>query len=334
MSTTPGAPASTDATVAATVLRMPDGRLLGYAQYGDPAGAPMFAFHGTPGSRTQLALMDEPARRRGIRVLVTDRPGYGFSDPHPGRRLADWPLDVCAVADHLGIGRFAVMGVSGGAPHALTCAAMLPDRVTDVHVVSGVAPPACWVPGARPPRAERFAFRLFQRGGLGLVVLAAPWLWLARRAPRVLLALYQFLLPVSDRRILRDPAIVPAFVDEMRRQSRTTARSLAQDLELFVGPWGIDLGDIHQPVMVWHGGRDRAVPVEHAHALVMQLPRARIRVFPSDGHLMLQVRVDTVLGAVDTPPSSGLGPLVPSATAVVGDTVQSHPSQPSEATGT
>jgi len=104
------------------VLRLNDGRLLGYAEFGDPGGTPVMFFHGFPGSRLEGALGHEAAERAAVRMICIDRPGMGLSTFQPGRRMLDWPADVAALADALGIGRFAVGGVSGGGPYAAVCA--------------------------------------------------------------------------------------------------------------------------------------------------------------------------------------------------------------------
>ncbi len=123
-------------------IRLRDGRWLGFAEYGDPQGIPLFAFHGTPGSRLMVQAADASARAGGVRVIAPDRPGFGLSSRRAGRRIGDWPLDVAELADALGIARFGVVGVSGGGPYALACAWRLPERLTVVASVSGVAPMA------------------------------------------------------------------------------------------------------------------------------------------------------------------------------------------------
>lgn len=293
-----------DVTIAATLLRLPDGRRVAFEEFGDPTGSPLVVAHGTPGSRDQLALLDMPARERGIRIVAIDRPGYGASDLHRGRRLEDWPTDVAAVADYLGIDRFAVMGVSGGAPHALACAAVLGDRVTAVQVVSGVAPPDCWIPGARPARVETVIGAVMRRGGGLIAPLATILFWIARHLPRTVMRLYRLLLPPADRRIIARPAIAAAYRDELRRLPRSAVAAVVQDLALFAGPWGSLVDDVVQPTTVWHGGEDRAVPVEHAKALAQRLANAKITVFPADGHLMLCDRAAAILAGPPTDPAS------------------------------
>src|SRR6476661_2822678 len=122
------------------IIRLPDGRALGFAEWGDPAGRPVFLFHGTPGSRLSRHPDESQARAQGVRLITVDRPGYGLSDPLPRRRLLDWPADVAALAAALRLERFALVGVSGGGPHALACAYACPDRVTAVALIGGAGP--------------------------------------------------------------------------------------------------------------------------------------------------------------------------------------------------
>lgn len=121
-------------------VRTDDGRLLLAEEWGNPAGTPVLLLHGTPGSRLGTALPDLPAHHPDLRFFAYDRPGYGGSDRHPGRRVADAARDAAAVADALGIERFAVVGRSGGAPHALACAALLPERVRAAAALVSIAP--------------------------------------------------------------------------------------------------------------------------------------------------------------------------------------------------
>src|SRR5947209_1948660 len=119
-----------------------DGRRLAYAETGDLEGAPVFAFHGIPGSRSDFERLfgkDELAGS-GVRVIGIDRPGFGASGFQQNRRFQDWPADVATVADHLGIDRFAVLGYSAGGPYVIACARELPDRLTFAGIVSGVGP--------------------------------------------------------------------------------------------------------------------------------------------------------------------------------------------------
>jgi pimeloyl-ACP methyl ester carboxylesterase len=136
-------------------LRLRDGRTLGYAESGDPDGWPVLGCHGSPSSRLERHVEDVGDYRRwGVRFVVPDRPGFGRSDPQPERRLLDWPADVQELVDHLGIDRFSVLSLSGGAAYALACAYVFGERVRAVGVLGGAPPPDVpwpwprWVPAA------------------------------------------------------------------------------------------------------------------------------------------------------------------------------------------
>src|SRR5262249_35745471 len=118
----------------------PDGRTLRVHEAGPADGPTVLVHQGTPMSGILYAAHAGNAEEHGIRLLACDRPGYGGSTPAPGRSVADVATDVRAVADQLGVGRFAVWGISGGGPHALACAALLPDRVVAVGSLASVAP--------------------------------------------------------------------------------------------------------------------------------------------------------------------------------------------------
>jgi pimeloyl-ACP methyl ester carboxylesterase len=289
--------------VTATVLLLADGRSLAYAEHGDPQGAPVIAFHGTPGSRMQLAGAHSAAAASGVRLVLPDRPGYGHSTWAPRRRLPDWAVDVAALADHLGLDRFAVVGVSGGGPHALACASLLGPRVRGVGVVSGVGPLAASGLAATLSARER-----------GLLRLRLLWLPLARllvglglrawrRAPRALLAVAGRVLPTRDAEIVARPEVRQRLLDEARvAPSPTAARAVAQDIALFCSRWNLPLDRIDQDVVLWHGDADTTVPLDHARHLAGVLPRATLHVLPGEGHLLVEERIGEILRQVTGDP--------------------------------
>ena len=122
-------------------VQLADGRPLGHREYGEPAGAPVVYLHGMPGSRLEPVPLEAELRRSGVRLVALERPGYGLSTPRGKSGLLDWPADVAAAADQLGIGRFAVLGVSTGGKYAAACAYALPERVGRAAIVSGIGPP-------------------------------------------------------------------------------------------------------------------------------------------------------------------------------------------------
>lgn len=123
-------------------IRLGNGRTLAFCEFGDPKGTPVFVFHGGVGSRGFGLLFEEAAADLGVRIISPDRPGYGRSDPQPDRTLLDWPADVSALGDSLGLDAFCLLGVSGGGPWAAACAFALPDRLRSVGLASPVGPPA------------------------------------------------------------------------------------------------------------------------------------------------------------------------------------------------
>ena len=170
------------------------GRRLGFAEFGDPSGDLVLWFHGTPGGRRQFPLLGRRAAEKlGLRVVLVERPGSGLSDPHPYNSVAEWATDVAHVADALGAERLAVVGLSGGGPYALACAAVPPlaARVAAVGVLGGV------VPAAGPEASATGAIALARRFAPVLSVLRRP---LAMTASAVL-------LPLDPVRPLRMPGL-------------------------------------------------------------------------------------------------------------------------------
>lgn len=141
-----------------------DGRTLMAAQWGDPGGFPVFSLHGTPGSRLGRYYDENAYVEAGARVITYDRPGYGASDRHRGRRVVDCVSDVAAIADALAVERFAVTGGSGGGPHSLAVAARLPARVTragcDVGVAPFETPDFDWFDGMDPLNVREFEWAM------------------------------------------------------------------------------------------------------------------------------------------------------------------------------
>lgn len=265
-------------------LTLPDGRSLAYCSVGPPAGRPVMHCHGGLSCRLEIAFADALCRRLGITWIAADRPGIGGSDPCSSRIITNWPEDISALADHLGIERFAVTGWSAGGPYALACAAGLPDRVTGLASVAGMAP----LRGGKDIRAlgmatDRFVFS----HAATHPVLCAGVMQLMRSAP---LAMTR----ASVRRMLsRGPdllspdtvsAIAESFVESLSAGTGGTV----QDYRLLAGNWGFSLADVQAPATIWHGKADSLLPAEHASRLGTALPNARLRILDDAGHFVLQ----------------------------------------------
>lgn len=272
-------------------LRLADGRELAWYEYGDPDGVPCLYVTGTPASGVIGSLFDDRARRAGVRWISVDKPGYGHSSYHEARRLADWPRDVAALADHLGLGRFAGVGESGGGPHVLAMAHGLGPRLTVAVSLAGMGPGhEAWVRKGMKP-LNRQLFWLAQH---------APWLlrWPLGAMARALenpqtqqrwLDKQLKVAPPCDRAVMeRNPQMLPQTMQAFRLAFREGPRGAAQELAIFGRPWGFALGDIRAPVEVWHGSEDVNVPVEIARRVAEQIPGCTLRVFEGQGHVLFE----------------------------------------------
>jgi pimeloyl-ACP methyl ester carboxylesterase len=279
-------------------LRLRDGRALGYAEYGDAAGAPVLVFHGSPGARLQVRAAHEPALARGIRVIAPDRPGLGLSTRKRGREIADWPDDVRELADALDIERFAVVGISGGGPYAAACAWGLDDRITRAGIISGVAPADGPRLGSGLRRQDRVIFNL---------VLETPWLMRSvmaaaappvRRFPERIFAHVRALAPRVDRPILHRPEVAACLSAALREAFRDGGQGAADELLLLTRPWTFRPEEIRVPVRLWHGDADGVVPVAMGRCLAQAIPRCRAEFIPGGGHYLVFDRIGPFLEAM------------------------------------
>lgn len=294
-----------DPTARQLTVTTPDGRTLGVAEYGPPDGVPVFSLHGTPGSRYGGPPPEQPDlyERLGVRVVGYDRPGYGLSTRHRGRCVADAAADVATIADHLGIDRFAVTGGSGGGPHCLAVATLLPERVSRVACVVGVAPlgPAgleqdVWLEGMTQGNLDEFGWALDgEETTVGHLQRLA-----AEDLQRVLVDPSNpfgdaYELSDGDRAILADPARQERTVRTTQEAHRTGVDGWVDDNLVFVRDWGFDVADLTAPAMVWFGVEDTLVPVAHGEWLAAQVPGAHV-VRMEGGHMELAHRVGDLMG--------------------------------------
>lgn len=275
---------SPDPLVPGETMRLRDGRALGFAQFGDPSGTPVFFFHGAGDSRLQRHEDDRVTRDAGVRLITVDRPGVGLSDFRPYRRLVDWPEDVAELADALGIHRFAILGYSMGGPHALACAYRLSYRLSACSVVSGIVPfdpREAWTDVA--PYVRRF-FTLARRSPR-LIQPTLGWMaWQVRRDAEGFADRMYVSAPVEDQDVFRRPGRRDAAVAALREAARQGSRGLAWELAMVARPWRFRLEDIVFPVTLWYGTADRTAPVAMGEYLARALPRATLIRWPDDGH--------------------------------------------------
>lgn len=279
----------------AQVLGMPDGRELAYSDLGPPDGFPVFGFHGTPGSRRQVVLDERPLVATGVRCIAPDRPGYGLSTFHPGRTFEGWAADVRALADHLGIARFGVFGISGGGPHAAACARFLADRVTAAAIVSGVGPLSERGSEAGMMPVNRMFARVARRAPKVNRVPFGLLTGMSRRFPDRVLANTARVMPPPDAAVASRPEVAAALREDFVHTSATAGRAAAQDFGLIAADWGFRLEDLAVPVDVWQADSDVNVPLAHAHAQAERIPGAELHLFPGEGHLMVVDHLEEIL---------------------------------------
>lgn len=291
---------------------LPDGRILGFAEYGSRNGTPLLYFHGYPSSRLEAKLVDEMARRRGLRVIALDRPGFGLSTPQPHRRIIDWPSDVQAFAQGVHLPRFAVLGLSGGGPYALACAHILPRNMLTGVGLFASGPP--WVAGAQHMslfhRATSVAATHWP-GGLRVVMNASVGMvqWLATKGP--VMRRIDGWLDAQEQKEEDGPVAAPdgtakqttaerreellrALIDEPFAQK---AEAAVHEAGLLSSPdWGFRLEDVdYDVVRIWHGAEDKNAPVVMIRYLAERLPHCALCEFEGDTHYTMFKHLERAL---------------------------------------
>lgn len=281
-------------------IRLRDGRRLGFAEWGDPAGKPIFLFHPLPGSRLFRHPDDSIASSLGVRLITIDRPGFGLSDPRPGRKLLNWPEDVVRLADALNIDRFAIMGVGAGGAHALACAYIIPRRLVTIGLISSLSP--LNRPGAR----------------INMIAMLRNSYIMAFRTPTLLRLTMYFgareaqsypekylsriddpLLPEADRVLLLQNADIRSMsVESIAETFRIGSTPYSDEMILLARPWGFRLRDIPILVHLWHGELDVIAPAQMGYYLANELLACETHFFPGEGHALIFSRWSEILSAL------------------------------------
>lgn len=266
------------------------GRTLGVAQWGDPDGFPVISLHGTPGSRFARPALEGAVRDLGVRVVTYDRPGYGVSTRHPGRRVVDCVADITAITEALGIERFAVTGGSGGGPHALAVAARLPERVLRARCVVGIAPRDAqgldFFAGMDAMNVREFGWAEQGEEVLHRELAREATADLERMTadPSKLLS-DDWQLDEADRAVMADERAQLVMGEMMREAYRNGVWGWVDDDIAFTRPWGFDPAEIRVPVEVRYGAKDVLVPASHGAWLAEHVPNAEVTVLSEAGHL-------------------------------------------------
>ncbi len=255
------------------LLELADGRTIGYATWGDPEGTPVFIGHGTPGSRLDCYPgLDDPqwVRRRRVRFVGVDRPGYGYSDPWLEASLLDCAGDFVRVADDLGLERFWALGVSGGAPYVIALGALAPERVGRVAVVCGAD-----VGLDEEETPEALAAEL---GEEARMLRDEPDEWYAG-----------FMAEVTevDRRVLERPEVRALAIEMFQEAVRQGEVGWVDDVVRLGRPWPFRLDEVVADVRFHHGEDDTNVSPQHSKELAERIPGSRLRMYPGEGHISI-----------------------------------------------
>ncbi len=269
-------------------IQLKDGRTLGYGEFGDSKGIPIFHFHGFPGSRLEGLFANEISKQIGIHFIAIDRPGMGLSSFMQKRTMLDWPNDVVELADSLGIEKFSVEGISGGGPYSAACAYKISEKLNACGIIGGIGPIYLSTEG-------------MQKKGRSLLTLAKkmPWLlqffmWLTMgRKSKDLEVIEKMLkkgasnLPEPDKKIIQDPTLGKYFARETQEAFRQGSKGVAYDAKLYALDWGFKLEDISKKLKVylWHGELDVNVPISMGRAMAEAISNCETKFFQNEAHI-------------------------------------------------
>ncbi|HWC87979.1 MAG TPA: alpha/beta fold hydrolase [Solirubrobacteraceae bacterium] len=271
------------------IVLLADGRSLLVEEGGDPAGWAVLVHPGTPSARHLYGPHLLDAQNRGIRLISYDRPGYGGSTASPGRRIADCVGDVLAILDALGIERIAVWGISGGGPHALACACLLPDRVVATASLASPAPVDAagldWCAGQAKDNLDDFHLMEHNPKAARAKLVRERETMLAPTPPDET-EMYPTVFSPTDVAAMT-PELAGYYTARTKDSLSPGINGWWDDSQALITPWGFDPGEIHAPVMLWHGRQDRFVPFAHGEWLAAHIPGVHAKLTDEDGHLTL-----------------------------------------------
>jgi len=263
------------------VIELPDGRALGYSEFGPSDGI--------PGSRV-LPLGNNPlVEKHSIRIIAPDRPGYGLSDPQPGRNFDDWATDVETLADHLNLDQFHIAGASGGGPYTLSCAIHHPDRVLSATLISSGVPPEQLKLSKDMASGNKVIFFAAKRAPFLLKILFSGNAKVVRKHPEKIIENMLTQLCEWDQEIVTGKTGMITSSDiilHLQEAFRNGIDGAYSDMLLLSRTWQLDLNQLVVPVFLWHGEADTLVPVAPARSFAEMIPGCEAHFIPDAGHLL------------------------------------------------
>ena len=266
-------------------LILPDGRNLSYIEYGKKEGYPVMYFHGTPSSCLEpLMIGAEAFMKHNIRVISPSRPGMGRSDVHKNRTFITWAQDTLALADHLKLDRFAILGYSGGAPYTLACALKIPERLTSAVIVSGAGQMNQPEVKNNLDLKHRIFWNLADKFPVLLPLILKRMRKYREMSDEAILTRFEQNMPKADFETFKQNNRV-ALSKQGVEETFRNMNGVAMDVRLPIRPLGFDLGNINFPITFFHGKQDNTVPIEVVEWMVPRIPKAKLVTFPYNGHM-------------------------------------------------
>lgn len=270
-------------------IKLQDGRILGYAEYGDSLGYPIFYFHGGQESRLSSTFMDSTAKKLKIRIISPDRPGVGISTFSENRQFIDWGSDVSQLADYLQLNKYSIFGLSGGAPHVLSCIIADSARIENASIISGATPydykgslKGMWFPVKlihwfASWDSDKQLRKIIQDDFENLV-----------NKPEKRISQFQKYLPKPDKKLMTEhPEYGWDFIEGSKESYSQGIDAVVQEWKLYVSDWGMDLSSINFPISLWYGSADKMAPTYRGIYYDKVLPKSVLKIIDNEGHFSL-----------------------------------------------
>ena len=266
-------------------ITLPDGRILGYAEYGSDNGFPILFFHGLPGSRLEAEKLHHAALKTEVRLIGLDRPGMGLSTIQKNRTILAWADDIAAFAATLNLKTFSIIGHSGGAPYVAACAYRIPDKVHKAVIISGIAPLTSQDAKTSLHKSQKIMLWMIRYCPVILKWMMKLSCKNLQKPDQLKKMLKQ--LPDVDKKIFENLRYRDSMILSLKEAFRQNAEGVVDDFKLLPKSWEFDLEMIQCPFVIWQGGKDQQAPVKHAEIYAQHIPEAKYIFLEDEGHISI-----------------------------------------------